>query len=144
MADVMIIIRRRVFQQCCFAHCRAIAIPGRPQSRERTFAHLQEGHLAQEDRKQSSLPVRPYAHHIAFHDSLGMPAMQLQKQIHTEINLESPSRCYGFCPAGTHRFRPGTVALREIRKYQRSTELLIRKLPFARLVSCTCLAGSVT
>ena len=30
--------------------------------------------------------------------------------------------------------RPGTVALREIRKYQRSTELLIRKLPFARLV----------
>lgn len=36
---------------------------------------------------------------------------------------------------GTHRFRPGTVALREIRKYQRSTELLIRKLPFARLVS---------
>ena len=33
-----------------------------------------------------------------------------------------------------HRFRPGTVALREIRKFQRSTELLIRKLPFARLV----------
>ena len=33
-----------------------------------------------------------------------------------------------------HRYRPGTVALREIRKYQRSTELLIRKLPFARLV----------
>ena len=32
------------------------------------------------------------------------------------------------------RYRPGTVALKEIRKYQRSTELLIRKLPFARLV----------
>nr|GEX27212.1 RNA-directed DNA polymerase, eukaryota [Tanacetum cinerariifolium] len=31
-------------------------------------------------------------------------------------------------------FRPGTVALREIRKYQKSTELLIRKLPFQRLV----------
>jgi histone H3/H4 len=30
--------------------------------------------------------------------------------------------------------RPGTVALREIRKYQKSTELLIRKLPFQRLV----------
>ena len=45
-----------------------------------------------------------------------------------------------FCPpiAGgvkkPHRYRPGTVALREIRKYQRSTELLIRKMPFARLV----------
>lgn len=33
-----------------------------------------------------------------------------------------------------HRYRPGTVALREIRKYQKSTDLFIRKLPFQRLV----------
>ncbi|KAG9120399.1 histone H3.3, partial [Ceratobasidium sp. 392] len=33
-----------------------------------------------------------------------------------------------------HRFRPGTVALREIRRYSKTTELLIRKLPFQRLV----------
>lgn len=33
-----------------------------------------------------------------------------------------------------NRYRPGTVALREIRRYQKSTELLIRKLPFQRLV----------
>ena len=33
-----------------------------------------------------------------------------------------------------HRFRAGTVALREIRRYQKSTELLMRKLPFQRLV----------
>lgn len=33
-----------------------------------------------------------------------------------------------------HRYRPGTVALREIRKYQKTTDLLIRKLPFQRLV----------
>ena len=33
-----------------------------------------------------------------------------------------------------YRFRPGTVALKEIRRYQKSTELLIRKLPFQRLV----------
>lgn len=33
-----------------------------------------------------------------------------------------------------HRFRPGTVALRQIRKYQKGTELLIPKLPFQRLV----------
>ena len=32
------------------------------------------------------------------------------------------------------RYRPGTVALREIRRYQKTTELLIRKLPFMRLV----------
>ena len=31
-------------------------------------------------------------------------------------------------------FVSGTVALREIRRYQKSTELLIRKLPFQRLV----------
>lgn len=34
----------------------------------------------------------------------------------------------------SHRYRPGTVALREIRRYQKSTELLIRKRPFQRLV----------
>ena len=33
-----------------------------------------------------------------------------------------------------HRYKPGTVALREIRRYQKSTDLLIRKLPFQRLV----------
>lgn len=33
-----------------------------------------------------------------------------------------------------HRYRPGTVALREIRRFQKSTELLMRKLPFQRLV----------
>lgn len=34
----------------------------------------------------------------------------------------------------TRRFRPGTVALREIRKLQKSTDLLIRRLPLQRLV----------
>ncbi|KAJ3183716.1 centromeric DNA-binding histone H3-like protein cse4 [Gaertneriomyces sp. JEL0708] len=37
-------------------------------------------------------------------------------------------------PPKPHRYRPGTVALREIRKYQKTTNLLLRKLPFARLV----------
>ena len=39
-----------------------------------------------------------------------------------------------------HRYRPGTVALREIRRYQKSTELLICKLSFQRLV-CEILQG---
>ena len=34
----------------------------------------------------------------------------------------------------SHRYKPGTVALREIQRYQKSTELLIRKLPFQCLV----------
>lgn len=33
-----------------------------------------------------------------------------------------------------HRYKPGTVALKEIRRYQRSYDLLIQKLPFARVV----------
>lgn len=36
------------------------------------------------------------------------------------------------------RYRPGEKALREIRFYQRNTDLLIRKLPFARLVREVC------
>ena len=47
-------------------------------------------------------------------------------------NLGSPSRMGGL--KRPMRYRPGTVALREIRCYQKSTELLIRKLPFNRLV----------
>ena len=33
-----------------------------------------------------------------------------------------------------HRYRPGTVALREIRRYQKSTDLMFRKAAFTRLV----------
>ncbi|GAA5871204.1 hypothetical protein JCM3774_006822 [Rhodotorula dairenensis] len=36
-------------------------------------------------------------------------------------------------PRKPYRYRPGTVALREIRRYQKTTELLIRKAPFQRL-----------
>ena len=34
----------------------------------------------------------------------------------------------------SHRYHPGALALKEIRRYQKSTELLIRKIPFQRLV----------
>jgi histone H3 len=53
-------------------------------------------------------------------------------------NGKSPSRSRLRNPHGRirkpRRFRPGTVALRQIKRYQKSTELLIRKLPFQRLV----------
>merc|ERR1719316_2376778 len=45
-----------------------------------------------------------------------------------------PSQQAGAGIKKPHRYRPGVVALREIRKYQKSTELLLRKLPFQRLV----------
>ena len=37
------------------------------------------------------------------------------------------------CVKKPHRYRPGTVALREIRRYQKSTDLLLKKLPFSKL-----------
>lgn len=56
-----------------------------------------------------------------------------RKQIATKAARKSaPSTSAGI--KKPHRYRPGTVALREIRRYQKSTELLIRKLPFQRLV----------
>uniref|UniRef100_A0A8C2KVN1 Selenoprotein H n=1 Tax=Cyprinus carpio TaxID=7962 RepID=A0A8C2KVN1_CYPCA len=41
-------------------------------------------------------------------------------------------------PRKKHRFRPGTRALMEIRRYQKSTDLLLRKAPFSRLVREVC------
>ncbi|XP_029299999.1 histone H3-like centromeric protein A [Cottoperca gobio] len=41
-------------------------------------------------------------------------------------------------PPKKKRFRPGTRALMEIRKYQKSTDLLLRKGPFSRLVREVC------
>ncbi|KAF8839876.1 histone H3 [Paxillus ammoniavirescens] len=60
------------------------------------------------------------------------------KQPRRQLAAKQTKKTIIAAPAGgvkkPHRFRPGTVALREIRRYQKSTELLIRKLPFQRLV----------
>jgi hypothetical protein len=50
------------------------------------------------------------------------------------IKTKAPRRSSTGAVKQSRRYKPGTVALREIRKYQRSTDLLILKLPFARLV----------
>lgn len=58
------------------------------------------------------------------------------------FNLNTQTLCICFLgrPPGSpkkRRFRPGTRALMEIRKFQKSTDLLLRKGPFSRLVSLT-------
>ena len=60
------------------------------------------------------------------------PRRQLRKQLATRAARKSAPATGGV--RKPHRYRPGTVALREIRKFQKSTDLLIRKLPFQRLV----------
>ena len=55
-----------------------------------------------------------------------------RKQLTTAAARRSAPACGGV--KKPHRYRPGTVALREIRCYQKSTDLLVRRLPFQRLV----------
>ena len=57
-----------------------------------------------------------------------------RKQLANKAARKSAPALGGAKKSGQRRFRPGTVALREIRRYQKSTELLLRKLPFQRLV----------
>ena len=58
--------------------------------------------------------------------------MQLARKAAKKIVPEDSIKFKG--PKKAHRYRPGTVALREIRRYQKSTNLLICKGPFQRLV----------
>jgi len=74
-------------------------------------------------------PPKPRGHGNVSRPSLGGSVRSPKKRtsMHVILTRKEP-------PKKTQRYRPGTRALQEIRKYQRSTELLIRKLPFARLV----------
>ncbi|XP_036379102.1 histone H3, embryonic-like [Megalops cyprinoides] len=56
-----------------------------------------------------------------------------RKQLVTKVARKSAPAIDGV--KKPHRYRPGTVALREICRYQKSTELLIHKLPFQWLSS---------
>lgn len=52
-----------------------------------------------------------------------------------QISAKSARKTAGSTPSGSAkkpRYKPGTVALKEIRRYQKSTDNLIRKLPFQR------------
>ena len=72
------------------------------------------------------------------HPSLGKKAMRVPgggKHVSGKVGGK-----YG-PPQGVRKprkWRAGTVALREIRKYQKNTDLLIRKLPFRRFVRELC------
>jgi len=52
----------------------------------------------------------------------------------SSITPSSSNRTLSTPQQAKKRYRPGDKALREIRFYQRNTDLLIRRLPFARLV----------
>lgn len=66
------------------------------------------------------------------------PALLYKLKTKAELKAEVRERPLNIAAVGAlrrlHRFRPGTVALREIRKYQKSTDLLIPYAPFMRMV----------
>ena len=64
------------------------------------------------------------------HKSTGGKAPQMQ--LSTKVACKA-APAIGGCKK-PHRYHSGTVALCEIRKYQKSTDLLLRKLPFQRFV----------
>ena len=55
-----------------------------------------------------------------------------RKHLATKAARQNAPACGGV--KKPHRYRPGTVALREICRYQKLTDLLVRRLPFQRLV----------
>ena len=59
---------------------------------------------------------------------------QSGKRLNTNDQAPTTSEPMSSAKVAPRRYRPGTVALREIRKYQKSTDLLIRKRPFHMLV----------
>ncbi|KAK7115482.1 hypothetical protein V1264_001339 [Littorina saxatilis] len=70
--------------------------------------------------------------HTAFKSTRGKIPPRKQLTAKTHRRPKSMSATGGV--KKPHRYRPGAVALREIRRYQKSTELLIPKLSFQRLV----------
>ena len=59
---------------------------------------------------------------------------QTNQRLQTKRGVKESSNQTQKVKIAKKRYRPGTLALKEIRRFQKSTELLIKKLPFQRLV----------
>ena len=116
--------------------------------RDYTIAHAPEVNHQNATHHVKNPPPLPnndddawFQSHLKLPDSSKAPCKQLQPQ--TKKTKKKGKKAQGggkMLPASQQgkpkprRYRPGTVALREIWHYHKSTELLIRKLPFQRLV----------
>lgn len=92
---------------------------------------------------QQSLLINPNLFTTHYHTTMARtkqsaPARKptCVKQHRIQLGTKSVSKPFtsGTGVMKPQRYRPGVLALREIRKFQKSTDLLIRKLPFERLV----------
>ncbi|CAE7020000.1 Histone H3 [Pyrenophora teres f. teres] len=62
------------------------------------------------------------------------PAKNLAAKANRKPATKSARKTLPKVPSKRYKFKAGTVALREIRRYQKGYELLLLKLPFSRLV----------
>ena len=104
---------------------------------EEVIGRVEEANrLAEVGWSPSSLPTRQLVQMAVEAGPSALGEEPAQRKLCPTIGGKAPRK--EFLKAGkvkkTRKYRPGTVALREIRQYQKSTELLIRKLPFSRLV----------
>ena len=100
-----------------------------------TIDHAHEVNKESAAKHQSNPPDLPRnddARWLSQHPKLSGSGKAPQKQLAPKSVKETATSGGGV--KKPHRYRPGMVVLREIRHYQKSTELLIRKMPFQRLV----------
>ena len=64
------------------------------------------------------------------------PALRAQQLARKQVSAKTPTqkKRSSLNPQKPQRYRPGVLALMDIRRFQKSTELLIKKQPFQRLV----------
>lgn len=139
------------------AHARAHARPGpRPHSRSgshsRSRSHSRSVSRSKSTSKTSSAPrlsvkqktkidrVQAKRRVLAKHEKENKRKQVKPTKQKSRSRTRSPPPSPHAKERKTHRFRPGTVALREIRREQKGTGLRLRKLPFARLVRETAQA----
>jgi hypothetical protein len=106
---------RKIMRSTCMARSKRVAAKSTGgQAPRRTLAEAARKGTKQTARKPTSGPVPKHA-------------------LATKNSRKSAPATSGV-QKKKHRYRPGTVALREIENYRKSVDLLIRKAPFARLV----------
>ncbi|KAK7695876.1 histone H3-like centromeric protein hH3v [Cerrena zonata] len=97
-------------------------------------------HESSDDSSPDASPAKKSRTHTARKSTGGIPPAPIAGPSRTGGNRTAPITAPRRPAPGQQnqekkrRYRPGTVALREIRKYQKSTDLLLRKLPFSRVV----------
>jgi histone H3 len=83
--------------------------------------------------KQTARKSKPIVHNEkSFVESTATPLATPSEPLATPVKPQTDGETRQL--KRPHRYRPGTVALREIRKYQKTTDTLIKRAPFQRLV----------